>query len=94
MKKRFWSIEDDAIMRAEYPNTSTKKLAEKLGVSIRSCYSRATILGLVKTSVYLATPESGPDLKKDRCHTIQKRMVLLFLEKISRAKLIYTSENH
>jgi hypothetical protein len=59
MKKRFWSIEDDAIMRAEYPNTSTKKLAEKLGVSIRSCYSRATVLELVKTSVYLATPESG-----------------------------------
>jgi len=59
MKKRFWSIEDDAIMRLEYPNTSTKKLAEKLGVSIRSCYSRANILGLVKTSVYLATPENG-----------------------------------
>lgn len=59
MKKRFWSIEDDAIMRLEYPNTSTKKLAAKLGVSMRSCYSRANILGLVKTSEYLATPESG-----------------------------------
>ncbi|CAB4127090.1 HNH nuclease [uncultured Caudovirales phage] len=65
MKRRLWTMDDDAIMRAEYPNISTKKLAEKLGVSIRSCYSRATVLGLVKTSVYLSTPESGRLSKGD-----------------------------
>lgn len=59
MKKRLWSTEDDAVMRLEYPNTSTKKLAAKLGVSMRSCYSRANVLGLVKTPQYLATPDSG-----------------------------------
>jgi len=59
MKKRFWSEQDDELMRLKYPHTSTKKLASELGVSIRSCYSRANILRLVKTSVYLATAESG-----------------------------------
>jgi hypothetical protein len=54
--KRLWSPEDDARLRAEYPDTPTADLARAFGRSLSATYARAEKLGLAKSEAYLASP--------------------------------------
>ena len=59
MSRRFWTPEEDARLRAEFPDTPTAKLAKSLGRSLSSTYQRAYTLGLHKSAAYLASPAAG-----------------------------------
>lgn len=56
--RRFWSADDDALMRARYPHEPTHVIAAALGRSIYAVYGRADILGLSKSDEYLASPDA------------------------------------
>lgn len=51
-----WSEEDEALLRALYPDTSTKAVARRLKRSLAATYGRAMKLGLSKSDAYLASP--------------------------------------
>jgi len=50
--RRFWSAEEDAVLRADYPGTATAALAARLGRSVRALRQRAGVLGLRKSAAY------------------------------------------
>jgi hypothetical protein len=54
--KRLWSAEDDARLRAEYPDTPTQVLAARLRRTTKAVYARAKGMGLHKSEAYLASP--------------------------------------
>lgn len=54
--RRFWSSEDEALLRALYPNTPTAQIASRLGRSLSATYGQARKLGLEKSAEYLASP--------------------------------------
>jgi hypothetical protein len=58
MSRHFWTEQEDAILRAAYPDTPTAALAATLGVSVRSLYGRAIRLGLRKSAAYLSGPHA------------------------------------
>lgn len=51
-----WSADDDAFLRAIYPDQATPAVAKTLGRTLASTYNRARILGLSKSSAYLDSP--------------------------------------
>ena len=57
--RKFWTADEDALMRRLYPDTPTAKLAEQLGRPLASTYQRAATLGLKKSEAYLASPAAG-----------------------------------
>lgn len=56
--KRFWTDEEVSIMRADYPNMKTAKIAAKLRRTDRQVYNKALALGLKKSDEYLASPDA------------------------------------
>lgn len=54
--KRLWNPEEDALMRALYPDMPTADLAARLGRPFESVYRRAWKLGLRKSAAYMASP--------------------------------------
>lgn len=56
MSRRFWSVEDDTLLRALYPDTPTAQVAARLGRSVLATYQRAQKSGLHKSPAYLASP--------------------------------------
>jgi hypothetical protein len=54
-----WTDKELKILRAEYPNTCTTKLAKKLKRTSRSVYTQANIMRLKKDEVYMLTSSSG-----------------------------------
>ena len=54
--KAIWTPEMIATLRAEYPNTRTQDLAERLGVTPYQAYGKAWKLGLKKSDEFLASP--------------------------------------
>lgn len=59
MKRRAWTSEDDAVMRARYPDVPASQLATELRRSVRAVYQRAKILGLSKSAAFLSSEQSG-----------------------------------
>lgn len=59
MNRRPWSADDDALIRALYPDTPTAELARRLNRSLSSVYQRSQTLGLHKSAAYLASPAAG-----------------------------------
>lgn len=59
MKRKPWTAADNRIMRREYPNTPTAKLARKLRRTATTVYQHAAVLGLRKSAAYLASPAAG-----------------------------------
>lgn len=57
MRKR-WTAEEDAIVRAQYPNVKTETLAAQLNRPLCSVYNRAFTLGLKKSAAYLASADA------------------------------------
>jgi hypothetical protein len=57
--RRFWTTAEEALLRAQYPNTPTKNLARQLRRPLSSVYQHAASLGLTKSAAYLASPAAG-----------------------------------
>lgn len=58
-RRRSWTEEDRAVLRALYPVRSTANVASVLRRSVKSVYANAAILGLRKSAEFLASEESG-----------------------------------
>jgi hypothetical protein len=56
--RRFWEEQELDFLRTAYPNTSTKTLAEQLARSVNAIYGRAALMGLHKSTQYLAGPDA------------------------------------
>lgn len=56
MTRRPWTLAEDAVLRAAYPDLPTATLAGALARSLSSTYQRAYDLGLHKSPDYLASP--------------------------------------
>lgn len=56
LNRRYWTAEEDAILRARYPDTPTKDLLSLVGRTYASVTARAATLGLEKSQAYLASP--------------------------------------
>lgn len=58
-KAKSWTAEEDAIMHDRYPDEPAVDIAEALGRSIQSVYSRARTLQIKKSEDFMASPASG-----------------------------------
>ena len=65
MSRKNWFESDRAELVRLYPVTSTKKLAERFGCSIRSIYCIARKLNLYKSPDYLTSKDSGRIIKNE-----------------------------
>src|SRR4051812_14396643 len=54
--RRYWTAEDDRVMRERFPHEPTPDVARALNRTVAATYARAGKLRLLKTAVYLATP--------------------------------------
>lgn len=59
MKHKPWTAAENRIMRRDYPNAPTEKLARKLRRTATTVYQHAAFLGLRKSAEYLASPAAG-----------------------------------
>ena len=55
-RRRRWLPEEDALLRALYPDSPTATIARRLGRTLSATYMRAKELGLRKSAAYLASP--------------------------------------
>ncbi len=53
--RRRWSDADEAVLRAQYPDTPTAQIAAELNRSLSTTYQHAQKLGLGKSEAYLAS---------------------------------------
>ncbi len=56
MRGTFWTTRQVQLLTELYPHHSTAYVAERVGRSEKSCYTKAKQLGLKKTPEYLASP--------------------------------------
>lgn len=64
-RRRFWTREEEQILRERYPDTPTEDLATLFGRNVRTVYAKASGLGLKKSPAYLASPAAGRLRKRD-----------------------------
>lgn len=57
--RRFWTADEDAKIRALYPDMPTVKVAAAIGRTLSSTYQRAKTLRIAKSAAYLASPAAG-----------------------------------
>lgn len=57
--RKLWTKQEESFLKACYPNTQAKALAECLGCSLNCIYSKAKLLGLRKSPAFLASLASG-----------------------------------
>lgn len=58
MKRRKWTDEEVALLRAEYPDKRAEDIAVRLGMSVRTVYNKAFKLRLKKSRAFYASPEA------------------------------------
>lgn len=56
--RRFWTAEEDEVLRRLYPVTLTRDLALQMGCKTDSLYNRAGLLGIRKTAEWKASKEA------------------------------------
>lgn len=56
MRRKNWTTKEVEILRQDYPDTSTKVLAERFSATVDAVYRKAWALGLKKSAKYLASP--------------------------------------
>lgn len=59
MKTRGWTVEQEAILCARFPNEPTKVVAQAVDHSYSATAAHAASLGIEKTAAYLLSPASG-----------------------------------
>lgn len=52
MKRRMWTEAEDRILRKEYSRMQSGEIAARLGRTVRSVYTRASLMGLKKPETY------------------------------------------
>jgi hypothetical protein len=57
--RRYWTAEEDDVLRRLFADTPTHAIATQLGRHIGGVFQRAYKLGLAKSDAYLASPLSG-----------------------------------
>ena len=55
MTRNTWSAEQLALLQQLYPHAATAAVASAVGRSERSCYAKASELGLKKTAEFFAS---------------------------------------
>lgn len=70
-----WTQEEDAVLRARFPDMKTETLAREIGMRIGQLSQRATVLGLHKSAAYMATDKCG---RIQRGHTDPRLMASRF----------------
>ena len=56
---RVWTKEKESILRRDYPDTPTRELAARLGLTIKQVYHKARCMNLKKSAAFRTTIESG-----------------------------------
>lgn len=56
--RKFWTAEEDALMREHYPNSTMKQMVELLGRSESAIYNRSQTLNVRKSQEYLDSPNA------------------------------------
>lgn len=59
MNGKLWLPEEIEYMKAHYPDERSDKVALALGRSLKSVYAQAKILGVKKSTEFMASPDSG-----------------------------------
>lgn len=54
-----WTPDEDAVLRALYPDTATKDVARAIGRTLQTTYARAQLLGLGKSAAYFTSAAAG-----------------------------------
>lgn len=57
--RRYWTEREVAELRALYPDTTTREIAERLGRTEAQVYNKANGMGLRKSEQYLASPAAS-----------------------------------
>lgn len=73
--RKFWTPEQEEILRTRYPHERTGTVAAAIDMSMSRVYSKAAALGLNKTPEYLASPDACRLRKGDNvgaAHRFQK----------------------
>lgn len=55
-KRKYWTIQQIAVLVARYPNEKTEAIAASVSRPVRAVYHKARALGLKKSAEYLASP--------------------------------------
>jgi hypothetical protein len=63
VNRKIWTLEENEIMKKDYPHMSSSKVAEKMARSVKSVYAQASLLGLKKTKEFMQSEESGVFIK-------------------------------
>lgn len=58
-KRTSWTLEQIEQVRLQYPDCSTKNLADALGLPLQSVYQKAYSLGLKKSAAFFSSEASG-----------------------------------
>ena len=58
MKRRIWTKKEIRLLKREYPDTPTAKIAAVLRVPVDRVYSKAAKMGLKKSEQYMASPDA------------------------------------
>lgn len=61
--RRYWSAEEDAILRARFPHELTATIAAAIGRTLSATHGRAKAIGLVKSEAFRLSSLSGRLLK-------------------------------
>lgn len=57
--RMMWTADQVEYVRANYANTPSQAIADKLGVSVRAVYMQAHSLGVSKSPAFMASEASG-----------------------------------
>lgn len=71
-RRRYWTPEEDGLLRTRYAREFTKAIAADLGRPTRSVYQRAAALGLRKDPDWVAENCRGLDPESGRDHRFRK----------------------
>lgn len=61
-----WADAEVERLTTLYPDTSTGKIAEQLGIPVSKVYAKAHSLGIKKSAAYLASPEARRRCPEER----------------------------
>jgi hypothetical protein len=78
MTRRFWTREEDELLRSIYPSLLTPEVARVLNRSVNAVYDRAELLGVEKSAAYIAEKkraEAERLTKSGKAHRFQKGLV-------------------
>lgn len=57
--RHHWTVEEDALLRARYPEEPTQAIAQVMGMRVAQVHQRATRLGLHKSTAFFASDKAG-----------------------------------